>query len=68
MCKYCDWKYATWYDETSDNGGDGFAVNIVTSKKYEPVLAIEYLMDNECIHDHIYIPIHYCPVCGRKLD
>lgn len=66
MCKYCEHGNTVWYDDTTDYDGDGFIAKIRTD--YEPMLSVEVYMDSSCQYDYITLPIHYCPVCGRKLD
>lgn len=48
------------------------AINLTTGEEYEaepPYLAIHVVWATEGYeNEEDYIPIHYCPICGQKLE
>lgn len=79
MCKYCE-KHAQWGDYEVDN----LSIREESKYNYGCYTGIQSFIDVDdnvlimCavvddknvkpLQEHVYVPINYCPKCGRKLN
>lgn len=77
MCKWCDWMFEdNWGDDMPEfvdtkleiNGVEVGYLDVGLDRRIDdPLLATTFSIGGEPIIMN-HLRIHYCPICGRKLD